>query len=322
MKNYIKYNFHKETFIKNLILVTGTHTSGKSMISPIIASFKKVEILRKIFTLDQIAVLTNFGKIKKDTSTYLARNILDYSYYEQLIGRNLNFRYEDETGIYQSKNPDYFKKRIYRSRGPTVLKEHNKINTHMLLDTHDGLWFHDFWSSLGIKNLKIISIFRNPIDMVNSWINLDLAVTEKEILNQIPLLKNKKNLKAWYYYKSLNKLSNNKNDIVVDMVGECFLKDLSSYEKIRNKKNIYRIEFNNFAENTSKVIKNINSFLKLDRSQFTKKIMNKERLPRKINDQDLNEKLNKIKNLVTKKKYLKLLELEKNFHKHKKKFKL
>ena len=50
--------------------------------------------------------------------------------------------------------------------------------------------------------------------------------------------------------------------------------------------------------------------------------MNKERLPRKINDQDLNEKLNKIKNLVTKKKYLKLLELEKNFHKHKKKFKL
>mgnify|MGYP005643845311 CR=1 FL=1 len=322
MKNYIKYNFHKETFIKNLILVTGTHTSGKSMISPIIASFKKVEILRKIFTLDQIAVLTNFGKIKKDTSTYLARNILDYSYYEQLIGRNLNFRYEDETGIYQSKNPDYFKKRIYRSRGPKVLKEHNKINTHMLLDTHDGLWFHDFWSSLGIKNLKIISIFRNPIDMVNSWINLDLAVTEKEILNQIPLLKNKKNLKAWYYYKSLNKLSNNKNDIVVDMVGECFLKDLSSYEKIRNKKNIYRIEFNNFAENTSKVIKNINSFLKLDRSQFTKKIMNKERLPRKINDQDLNEKLNKIKNLVTKKKYLKLLELEKNFHKHKKKFKL
>ena len=70
--------------------------------------------------------------------------------------------------------------------------------------------------------------------MVNSWINLDLAVTEKEILNQIPLLKNKKNLKAWYYYKSLNKVSNNKNDIVVDMVGECFLKDLNYYEK--NKK--------------------------------------------------------------------------------------
>ena len=51
----------------------------------------------------------------------------------------------------------------------------------------------DILKDFGIKNLKIISIFRNPIDMVNSWINLDLAVTEKEILNQIPLLKNKKN---------------------------------------------------------------------------------------------------------------------------------
>ena len=38
------------------------------------------------------------------------------------------------------------------------------------------------------------------------------------------------------------------------MVGEAFLKDLTSYEKIKNKK-IFRVEFNKFAENTNLVIK-------------------------------------------------------------------
>ena len=322
MKKYDHLKFTKKIFLKNLILVTGTHTSGKSMVSPVISSFRNVEMLRKIYTLDQIAVLTNFGKIKKNTSVYLAKNILDFCYYEQLIGRNLNFRYEDETGVYQSKDPNYFKKRIYRSRGPEVLKEHNQKNTHMLLDTHDGLWFHDFWRSIGVKNLKIISIFRSPVDMVNSWINLDLGVAEKSILNQIPLVKSKKNFKPWYYHNYINQPKSNKNHIIIDMVGECFLNDLKSYEKIINKKKIFRVEFNNFAENTNKVIKDISNFLKLNSSQFTKKIMKKERLPREINEEDKTKKLKKIKDLVSKKKYSKLLELDDHFNFHKKKYQL
>ena len=191
----------------------------------------------------------------------------------------------------------------------------------MLLDTHDGIWFNNFWSSLDIKNLKIISIFRNPVDIVNSWINSDLGVTEKSVLNRIPLIENKKNLKAWYYYNFLNNSKNNKNEIIVDMVGECFLKDLKAYEKIKDKKNIFRIEFNHFAENSHIVIKKIEKFLKLNSSQFTKKIMVKENLPRKINQNTRNEKINKIKKLVSNKKYKKLLELETLFNEHKKKYK-
>lgn len=322
MKKYKKFEFEKKTFLKNLILVTGTHTSGKSMISPVLASFKNVEILRKIYTLDQIAILNNFKEIQKETSIFLAKNILDFSYYEQLIGRNMNFRFEDETGIYQSKDPEYYKKRIYKTRGPKVIKEHEKKNTHMILDTHDGLWFYDFWSSIGIKNLKIISIFRNPIDMVNSWINLDLGLAEKQKLNQIPLIKSKKNRKPFYYYKFINNPKGNKNDDIIDMVGECFLKDIKSYEKIKRKENIYRVEFNNFAQNTHKIIKDISQFLNLNKTKYSKKIMAKEKLPRKIDENDKRKKLNKIKNLVSNQKYLKLLKLENEFKNHKKNFRL
>ena len=66
----------------------------------------------------------------------------------------------------------------------------------MLLDTHDGIWFNKFWLNLGIKNLKIINICRNPIDVVNSWINLDFGEAEKQLLCQIPLISYKKKNKT------------------------------------------------------------------------------------------------------------------------------
>merc|ERR1711966_288020 len=130
----------------------------------------------------------------------------------------MNFRTEDETSVNQSKNPNYFAKRVNIKRGYGVIKKHNEKNTHMILDTHDGLWFYKFWKSIGIKNLKIVSIFRNPIDMANSWINLGLGDAEKQELCQIPLLQNKKNIKPFYYYRNMNVKNKNKNDIAIDMV--------------------------------------------------------------------------------------------------------
>lgn len=320
-KKYILNNmkFIKKHFLENLILVTGTHTSGKSMVSPIIASFHNVEMLRKIYTLDQFAMLHQFKKIDPKISTFMAKHILDISYYDQLIGRNMNFRTEDETSVYQSKNPNFFANRINIKRGYDVIKKHKDKNTHMLLDTHDGLWFYNFWKSIGIKNLKIISVFRNPIDIVNSWINLSLGDAENQELCQIPLIQSKKNLKPFYYYRFMNTKNKNKNDIAVDMVAECFVNDLKSFEKIKNKKKIYRIEFNDFAENTDFIIKKLNNFLKLKKTKFTKNIKLKERLPRVLDKSEREKKLNKIKNLVTKEKYNKLLKLESLFNDHRKK---
>jgi hypothetical protein len=63
--------FIKKYFLKNLILVTGTHTSGKSMVSPIIASLSKVEMLRKIYYLDQISILYHFKKIDTEIAKFL-----------------------------------------------------------------------------------------------------------------------------------------------------------------------------------------------------------------------------------------------------------
>ena len=303
--------FVKKKFLKNLILVTGTHTSGKSMVSPIVASLSNVEMLRKIYYLDQLSILYNFKKINLESAKFFGQHILDLSYYDQLIGRNINFRVEDETSVYQSKNPKLYKKRILSKRGAKVLAHHEKINTHMLLDAHDGIWFYKFWENLQIKNLKIINIHRNPIDIVNSWINSDLGLVEKQILCQIPLISKNNRVKPFYLYNNFTKNNlKNKTEIIIDMVDECVRKEISTYNRIKNKNKILRINFDNFASNTHYHINEICNFLYLKKSTFTTKIMKKENLPRILYESEREEKLKKIKSKVGKNKFEKLLNLE------------
>jgi hypothetical protein len=307
--------FIKKLFLENLVLVTGTHTSGKSMVSPIIASLKKVDILKKIYNLDQIAVLNYFDKIDFDTASYLAKQILDYNYYEQLIGRNVNFRYSDETSVYQSKNPEEFFSRIFGDRGEKILDLHKKKNTHMLVDTHDGIWFYNFWNNLGIKNLKIINVYRNPIDIVNSWINLDLGIIEKNKLCQIPIIESNNRSKIFYNFRNLKK-NYNKYEIAVKMVNECYTNEVNSFNSIKNKNKIFRVNFDDFAQNTKKIISQIEIFLKINKTKFTKEIMIKERLPRIIDPQERVNKENKIKKLVRKQIFEELKKLESFHHKN------
>ena len=322
MEKKIKIKFEKKSFLKNLILVTGTHTSGKSMVAPVVASLNKVEILRKIYLLDQLAILNEFKKINKKSSSFLAKQILDQSYYDQLIGRNMNFRYEDETSVAISKNPSYFKKRLKIKRGPEVIAKHKKKGTHMLVDTHDGVWFYNFWKNLNIKNMKIINIYRNPIDIVNSWINLDLGKAEKQLLCQIPLIRYKNKTKIFYLSNNIKKKYNSKYDCIVDMVFNCVNKEIESYKKIKDKKKIIRIDFDDFATDTKNYINKIEKFLNLSKTKFTKKILIRENLPRVIKTEDRENKRKLIKFNTSVHYYNKLLGLERKLIKNKKIFKI
>jgi DNA-binding transcriptional MerR regulator len=94
------------------------------------------------------------------------------------------------------------------------------------------------------------------------------------------------------------------------MVDECVRKEISVYKRIKDKKKILRINFDDFAKNTNFNINKICHFLNLKKTLFTKKIMKKENLPRILHKFERTEKLKKIKSKVSEKKFKKLLNLE------------
>ena len=143
-----------------------------------------VEYAEKLYTIDQILDLTLLKKIKEDVAIII-RHFLDNSFYEQLIGRNLNFRVEDETSIFTAKTLELMKR--IPKRGPQVIKENIK-NKRILL------WTHMTENAFGFleknnKNFKFINVFRNPVDTAASWYKHKMGINEKILINQIVLAK-------------------------------------------------------------------------------------------------------------------------------------
>ncbi len=306
-----KVIFTGSALFKNMVLVTGTHCSGKSMISPIVASLEKVEPLRKISFIDQILILRYLKQISKTTAIFLIKNILDTSFLDQILGRNLNFRLEDETSIFNSKNTNQLFLRIFKKKNLKKIKDLLKKKI-FILDSHNGVWFNQIWLELKINNFKIIDIHRNPIFIVSSWIKRDYGRMEKKDLNQLPMLKKGNQIMPSYFYKLKNNYKNLRPvDRIIDMVSVSIENEINNSKKIKNK--ILRIEFDEFAKNTNFYIKKICKYLNTDKTKFTKEVMKKENLPRKIHVKEYYKKKDIIKSMASEKYFTKLLKLEKKY---------
>ena len=308
---------YKKNYFDNVVIVTGSLNSGKSMVAPIVSSLNRVEHLRKLIEVDQVLHLTNLKKIKREVAYFFIRHYLDKSFYEQLIGRNLNYRVGDETSIFTAKNPIELKKRAFLKRGEHVIKKHVKDKTIFCMDTHDGMMLFHLWREVN-KKFKFINIFRNPIDTVNGCFNVGQGKIENILFNEIIMFKKNKNVFPLYFLNNYREYpKKNTMDRVIDEVLFCLKKEYLNYKKFKNDKNCLFIENEDFAVNSDRNISQICKFLKTKRSNFTKKIMKRENCPREIDPKVYQEKLKKIKFLSTTKSFQKLLDFEKVFEKRK-----
>lgn len=301
-----------------MAIITGTLNSGKGMVAPIVASLQKAEPLRKLIETDQIFYLAHLKKIPKSTAVFFVRHYLDKCFYEQLIGRNLNFRVEDETSIFTAKNTLELSERIFVKRGNHIIKNNVKSKTIFTMDTHDGIMLFDFWKNVN-KNFKFINVFRNPIDTVNGCYNIGQGELEKILFNEIIMFKKNKSIFPFHFlsnFKNYNKKT--PMDRVIDIVLFCQKHEYKNYKKFKNYKNLLFVENEDFATNTSKNIARICKFLKTKRSNKTRSIMKRENCPRKFDINIYKEKIKKIKFFASKKSFEKLLEQEKTFFRRKK----
>lgn len=311
----LNLNLYKKNYFNNVLIITGVYSSGKSMLSRILSSFKNTEHVRKDLMIENLMHLAFLKKINKDLAIYLVKSILDKNFYEQLISRNANLRPEDETSIFKAKNSYELFSRIFLPRGPEIIIKHVKQNTRFVMDTHDGVMLFKFWNKVN-KNFKFINIYRNPIDIVESWYRHGMGKTEKILINEMLMFSSKKNIFPIYYteyFKNYQKTS--EMDRVIKMVLYCLSHEYKNY-KVFNK--CLNLEFNDFAVNTEKNLKKIIKFLKAKKSNSTKLVLKEENCPRVLDENLYLNKLKKIKLLASNNIFQELMDFEKLFFRRKK----
>ena len=192
--------------------------------------------------------------------------------------------------------------------------------------THDLLSMLPAFNKIDIP-YKLLYIYRHPIDNIFSFFKrYQLRLSSKNNIRydldnpriHQMMIKFKGKLLPYYTYK--NEKYFLKLNFLEKAVFYYFksLKDsIKVYKKLNKakKKKVLLVKFDDFAENIDKELNKVSKFLNLKKTIHTKNILIRNNLPRKINLNERQNKLNHIEKNINNKLFNELIQFIKKYEK-------
>lgn len=265
------------TYGNKLVIVDGLWRTGKSLLTPIVGSFKGIDKVKFDYYFEWICVLCQIKSISIEDASVMLKVFIDLNTYNNSIGREINLRPSDDSGIF--KNPrslEYFS-RIFKKDSNLHYQKLKRDKPTQFINTHNV-----FQIALPVINafknrLKFIRTVRNPVNNIIEWGNyLKLVGTEPREMNLVF-----ENNIPWFVGQEFEDLYPKMNDVNKAAVMYISFKNL---EKVNNlsfpKGTLYELKFEELIIESEKSIKNIEKFLNLNSSYLLKKQIRKLKLPR------------------------------------------
>ena len=309
----------KESFLKDLVVVTGAPTSGKSMLAPIVSSLDRAENFKMSILLEHLGTLHHLGKISEESLVFLSRYIVDFMLYDNMIGRDLNFRFGDETSIWNTTDPEKYFERLLSERGEFIMQEIEEKHPLLIVALSNAFWHAKEWFR-GFPFMKMVYIGRHPVDTVYSWYNHRYGEEVKQDhqakgasltygsetynskINQVLLTQVDERIVPYYALEWADKHAElSEMDRVIYMI-KCirdnYAKALDSLSEEEKKKVLF-LTFNETVSETESVLDKMCSFLETKATPYTSFVLKRENCPRVLSPDDQEEKLQKIKELAS-----------------------
>jgi len=153
----------------DIVVVDGLWGSGKSLLGPIVSSFSGMSAFRIDPSYEFLCVARATGKISHDAFDFLIKTNSDLGYYHNLIGREVNFRPTDDSGVWKQKQGWRYLSRLASKGGDSVVEVAQTRNMGYLLMTHIITAVSQPLFDVLSPRLNLITIERNPLFMVNHW---------------------------------------------------------------------------------------------------------------------------------------------------------
>lgn len=153
----------------DVIFIDGLWGTGKSILGPIVSGMEKVEKIKFEHIYEYIAILRHLNRITEDAAACLLNTYADLSQYNNVVGREINLRWGDDSGFANNPNSFRYLKRLFSKEGERNISDINKNNIGLNIMSHLLLLVADpIFETFG-NRAKIIEVVRHPLYMVNHW---------------------------------------------------------------------------------------------------------------------------------------------------------
>ena len=145
-----------------LLIVDGMWGVGKSVITELLSSFDSIESLNINYLYDYLPNLYSSRSIEHDAAIMLIRNMFDSLTYDVCISRSVNFRFKDQTSIFNHSKKYQYLKRLISKDGDDSLKQVEQSQMIIPVLTHMSSSNNDFFLLAFGRRCKIINCLRHP----------------------------------------------------------------------------------------------------------------------------------------------------------------
>jgi len=280
---------------EKIVIVDGQPGCGKTMLSPIVASLDRVELLTYAYELEYICRLSHMNKISLDAAITLAKMLPDLQIYKSMMGREINFRPSDLSSVFRHVRPWKYFTRIFREGDRAIIKRLETERPILHLTTHNLVAYSEPLFA-GLENrLVMIELVRHPLYQIKQQaINMDILPEdprdidvyfdfqgrpipyytlgwEKKFVSSNPIER------AIYWMENMTKIT----DVMRNHLKKKYLAQ------------IITIPFEKFVLNPDPYLEKITSALGSRANLWTKRMLKKQKVPRKMIADGLNLKIYK-----------------------------
>tara|TARA_Y100000588_G_scaffold246622_1_gene261029 strand:- start:17687 stop:18712 length:1026 start_codon:yes stop_codon:yes gene_type:complete len=272
----------KHQLLNELIIIDGMPGCGKTLFNAIISGLDRVELLNYSSEIENICELWYLEKITDNVACVMIQNQADLVLYETMMSRRTNFRVSDLSSAFRNINYMKYIKRLFQ-KGNSIVPDRVKNELPILqFATHSKFIASEpLFSALGNK-IKFIEIVRHPLYMlIQQAFNMSRSrgttrnfhINFHYNNNELPWL-----VKGW---ENLYIKSNDVEKSIYEMANFDRIKANVSKSLSKYKKQILTIPFEHFVLEPYPFIDKLKKMLGTESSKKMKKILNKQRIPRK-----------------------------------------
>ena len=124
---------------------------------------KKVE-----HVYEYVCIAHSTGKMNTDAASAFLKIYADLSQYNNLIGREVNLRWSDDSGLRNNPGSLAYLKRLFHPGGDSVADQISERNLALLIASHELISVSDLlYESYGSR-LKLVEVVRHPVHLFNN----------------------------------------------------------------------------------------------------------------------------------------------------------
>ena len=243
------------SFDSKVIFVDGLPGCGKTLISNAITSLENVELLSFLYEVEYVCALYQLGHVTLEAATVQIQKIVDLKVYNQMMSRDVNFRYSDLSSAFKYHSPEKYFKRLF-SEGDVVIPEKIiKEKPILNIAIHNNISFSNPIINALKSRCYYINVLRHPLYMIKQQslnfenlhgTNRDFEIHFKYGKHKIPYfaigwereyVKSNSVEKSIYFInnitekskENINKYKSSKDVQYIEIIFEEFVKDPLNY---------------------------------------------------------------------------------------------